>query len=85
MTMTTIHDFIKVLNDLICEIFPNTEIIGISGSDYIKDCIFELREDNKRLQYSPYSLFNMSENYEETIEAFLLQWENYRTKNNNVM
>ena len=42
--MTTIHDFIKVLNDLIREMFPNTEIIGISGSDFIKDAVFELRD-----------------------------------------
>ena len=72
---TEIHDFIKVLNDLIREMFPKTEIIGISGSDFIKDAVFELREDNKRLRYSPYAMFTQSDNYEDIIEDFLLQWK----------
>ncbi len=78
--MTTIHDFIQVMNDLIREMFPNTEIVAVRGGDYIKDFILELREDKKRLRYSPYAMFTKSENYEETIEDFLTQWEIYRAK-----
>ena len=79
--MTTVHDYIIVLHELIREMFPNTEIFQISGGDYIKDAVLELRESNKKLRYSPYDMFNKSENYEETIEDFLMQWENYETKN----
>ena len=73
--MTTIHDFIKILNDFICEMFPHTEIRIISGGDYIKDLVLELREGNKRLRYSPYFMFYKSDDYEKTIEDFLRQWE----------
>ena len=73
--MADIHDFIKVLNDIVDESFPNTRRYIISGGDFIKDVVIELREENKKLRYSPYELFNKSKNYEDTIEQLVTQWE----------
>lgn len=73
--MTNIHDFIHVLNEIIYERFPNTKIYIVAGGDYIKDEFLELREDDKKLRYSPYELFNKSEDYEDTIEKLVEQWE----------
>lgn len=73
--MTDIHDFIKCLNDIVNERFPNTIRYIIHGGDSIKDVVVELREENKKLRYSPYELFNKSNNYEYTIEQLVKQWE----------
>ena len=73
--MADIHDFIKALNDIVDESFPNTRRYIISGGDFIKDVVIELREENKKLRYSPYELFNKSKNYEDTIEQLVTQWE----------
>ena len=72
---TDMHDFNFFLNDMIDEIFPNTERYQILGGDYFKDVVLDLREDNKSLRYSPYELYMKSFNYEETIEDFIRQWE----------
>lgn len=69
--MTTIHDFISVLHDIIEETFPNTERYIISGGDYISDFVMELREGDKKLRYSPCELYNKSDAYEDTIEEFI--------------
>lgn len=73
--MTNVHDFITVLHNMIDEYFPNTEKFIMSGGDYIKDVVMELREGNKTLRYSSYKLFHTSENYENTIESFLDLWK----------
>ena len=73
--MTNVHDFITVLHNTIEENFPNTERFIISGGDYTKDIVMELREESKRLKYSPYEMFHSSENYEDTIDAFLDLWK----------
>lgn len=73
--MTNVYDFITVLHNMIDEYFPNTEKFIMSGGDYIKDVVMELREGNKTLRYSPYKLFHTSENYENTIESFLDLWK----------
>lgn len=73
--MTNIHDFIKCLNDMVDENFPNTTRYIIYGGDFIKDVVMELREENKKLRYSPYELFNKSSNYEDTIEQLVKQWK----------
>jgi len=72
---TTAHDFNSVLNNIIDERFPNTERYIVSGSDYFKDVIIELRESGKELRYSPYELFEKSQNYEDTIEEFIVHWQ----------
>ena len=72
---TSVHDFNFVLNDMIDEMFPNTERYQICGGDYFKDVVLELRENNKSLRYSPYELYRKSFIYEETIEEFIKQWE----------
>lgn len=72
---TTAHDFNSVLNNIIDERFPNTERYIVSGSDYFKDVIIELRESGKELRYSPYELFEKSQNYEDTIEKFIVLWQ----------
>lgn len=72
---TDAHDFNSVLNSIIDEKFPNTERYAISGGDYFKDWVIELREADKALRYSPYELFGKSQNYEETINKFIEQWE----------
>lgn len=74
--MTNIHDFINVLNTVIDERFPNTDRCIVEGGDFIKDFVLELREADKKLRYSPCELFNKSENYEDTIEKLVEQWEN---------
>lgn len=73
--MIDIHDFIKCLDDTIEEHFPNTERYIIYGGDFIKDVVIELREENKKYRYSPYELFNKSNNYEDTIEQLVKQWD----------
>ena len=47
----------------------------VNGGDYIKDVIIELSEDDKKLRYSPYELFAKSEDYEDSIEKLVEQWE----------
>ena len=73
--MSGIHDFIKVLNELVDEQFPNTTRYIISGGDFISDFVLELREQDKKLRYSPYELFIKSSDYEDTIEEFIRQWK----------
>lgn len=73
--MTDIHDFIKCLNDIVDERFPNTTRYIIYGDDFIEDVVVELKEENRKLRYSPYELFNKSNNYEYTIEQLVKQWE----------
>ena len=51
--MTDIHDFIECLHDIVDEYFPNTTRYIIYGGDLIKDVVMELREENKKLRYSP--------------------------------
>lgn len=73
--MTYIQDFIKCLNEIVDETFPNTKRYIIYNSDHIEDMVLELREENKKLCYSPSNLYSESNNYEETIEQFLKKWE----------
>ena len=73
--MANIHDFIEVLHEVIEERFPNTNRYIVHGGDFIKDIIMELREEDKKLRYSPYELFSKSEAYEYTIEKLVEQWE----------
>ena len=70
-----VHEFNAVLNDMIDENFPNTVRYIVSGGDYIKDVLLELREDDKLLRYSPYELYMKSNDYEETIDEFIERWK----------
>ena len=72
---TSIHDFIALLNEALDSNFPSTERIVIKGGDYVKDFIIELRENDRKYQYSPYDLYHQSENYEDTIENLLSAWK----------
>ena len=56
--MRNIHDFIKILNEVIDERFPNTSRYIVHGGDSITDVVMELREKDKKLSYSPYELFS---------------------------
>ena len=78
--MTSVYDFIKVLNELIDERFPNTIRYGVAGGDFIKDHVIELREKDKKLRYCPYELFKKSESYEDTIKKLMEQWEDILNK-----
>ncbi len=73
--MSNVHEFIDILNAVIDERFPGTGRYIVYGGDFIKDFVMELREDDKKLRYSPYELFHKSEDYEDTIERFAEQWE----------
>lgn len=73
--MSNIHNFINALNEIIDERFPNTNRYIVCSSDFIKDAVMELREEDKKLRYSPYELFSKSEDYEDTIEKFVEQWK----------
>ncbi len=77
--MANIHDFINVLNRVMDERFPNTNRYIVNGGDFIKDVVVELREEDKKLRYSPYELFGKSEDYEDTIEKLVEQWETMLT------
>ena len=72
---TNAHDFNDFLNSIIDERFPNTERYIVSGGDYFKDWVIELREADKALRYSPNELFEKSQNYEDTIEELVEQWK----------
>ena len=54
---------------------PRALCIVIKGGDYVKDFIIELRENDRKYQYSPYDLYHQSENYEDTIEDLLDVWK----------
>ena len=69
--MTNVHDFRHVLQEIIEEKFPNTTAYIVNGVDLI----IELRQEDKKIRYSPYELFIKSEYYEDTIEEFLEQWK----------
>jgi len=72
---TNIHNYLDQLNDEIDNRFPNTKRVIISGGDYIKDIVMELREDSNRMQYSPHELFvNSGGNYEESIMELCNAW-----------
>ena len=73
--MSNIHDFINVLNAIIDERFPNTNRYIVGGGDFIKDTVMELREEDKKLRYSPYELFSKSEDYEDIIGNLVEQWK----------
>ena len=73
--MTSIHDFIQVVNTLIGEYFPDTERYIVSGGDSIKDVVIQLRRGTINMNYSPYLLFNSSIDYEETIENLINDWK----------
>jgi len=73
--MSNIHDFISLLNKAIDERFPDTDRYIVDGSDFIKDIVMELREEDKKLRYSPYELFSKSKDYDDAIEKLVKQWE----------
>ena len=79
--MTSIHDFINVINELLIEIYPDTVTYIISGGDYIRDVIMGFRQGEITMSYSPYILFSSSINYEDTIEKLLEQWKNKLKEN----
>ncbi|MBE6035095.1 MAG: hypothetical protein E7222_10430 [Clostridiales bacterium] len=70
-----VHEFTSILNSIIDERFPNTERYMISGGDYFRDVVIELREAGKTLQYSPSKLFEESQNYDDTIDELIETWE----------
>lgn len=67
-----IHQFINELNSEIDRKFPNTVRIIINSGDNIEDILIELRENDKKLRYSPYLLFKQSDN---GISELLDKWE----------
>lgn len=73
--MINVHEFEHVLYEFIEERFPDTIVRILHGGDYVEDFILELRQDEKKLVFSPYQLFIKSKNYEDTIENFLAEWE----------
>ena len=72
--MSNIRKFINDLDKSIRDNFPNTQSYIIYNGDSIKDLIIELRENDKRLRYSPYKLYDKSDNYKYTIDKLLKQW-----------
>ena len=72
---TNVHNYIELLNDELDNRFPNTIRVIISGGDFIKNVVMELRENNSKMQYSPYELFiNSDGNYEDSIFALCNAW-----------
>lgn len=72
--MTKIHSFTKVLNEILDEQFPHTVRTVVVGGDFVEDIVIELRENDKRLRYSPYELFIKSDKYEDNIEDLVNRW-----------
>ena len=68
-------EFTEILNSIINERFPGTQRYIINGGDYWKDIVMELRRGAGKLRYSPYQLFKQSDDYENTIQEFILRWE----------
>lgn len=64
-----------VLYKVIDETFPNTNKYIVDGSNFIKDAVMELRQEDKKLRYLPYELFCKSEDYEDTMTKLIQQWE----------
>lgn len=71
---TDVHHFKMVLNNLMDEKFPKTERYLVSGGDYIKDEVFEMRQSGHSLQYCPMEMFSSGE-WEDSINELFKRWE----------
>ena len=60
--MISVNEFEHVLYEFIEERFPDTIVLILHGGDYAEDFILELRQDEKKLVFSPYQLFIKSKN-----------------------
>ena len=73
---TSFHDFNAVLLDTLEDLgkFHNIMLLCVSGGDYVKDVVMEIRYKEKKYRYSPYELYlqgKKNNNYEEVIEIFI--------------
>ena len=50
-----------MLHEIVDEFLPNTERYMIAGGDFVKGVVIELREDDKKLKYSPYDYLTRRE------------------------
>ena len=74
MKEISFHEFHHVFVEMIKENFPNTELFIIHGGDYVQDTIMEFREDEKRLSFKPYELYQeacSNQNFEAVIDCFI--------------
>ena len=51
------QDFNHFLTDTFKNELPNSELVIIKSSDFIKDTIMEIRQQNIKLQYKTYELY----------------------------
>lgn len=72
------EEFDTTLQSLICKIFPNTKIRKVDKSDLesINGQIYELKEEDKSIIFSPYEIFKASADYKYAIEGFIERWKN---------
>lgn len=75
--MTNLADFPKFNKDImdaINSVYTYTDIYQIQGTN-VYDLIFELREQDKKMQYSPYELFIHNETDEEAAANLFKSWD----------
>ena len=71
------QDFNDFLRDTFKNELPNSELVIIKSGDFIKDTIMEIRQQNIKLQYKPYELYEQSKldnNFEEIVYNLINQF-----------
>lgn len=71
------QDFNDFLRDTFKNKLPNSELVIINSSDFIKDTVMEIRQQNIKLQYKPYELYEQSKlnnNFEEIVYNLINQF-----------
>lgn len=74
MKQISFLDFHHVFVEIIQENFPHAELFYIHGGDYVQDTIMEFRENEKRLTFKPYELYQeacSSQDFEAIINCFI--------------
>ena len=80
MSSAAVYEFNKKLTNSVKEKFPNTTASVVFGGDFIQDIVIELKENGITMRYSPYELFNSSDDYENTISNFIERWAKILSK-----
>lgn len=72
-------EFYNFLLEVIKEEFPETELFIIKGGDYVQDVVMEFRQNDHRVRYTPYELYQegyLHNNFEEIVEHFIETYKN---------
>ena len=69
--------FNRYVLDIIHEFFPYTTIWQVQGTNKY-DLTFELREQDKKMQYNPWELYTTNNNEGDAIEGLFNNWNKIR-------